>query len=373
MKIKLDPFFELLMNAYKTGFDYDLSHSLRVSPELSEFLADIDPELELIHSQQSYYGLPDLRKQVVETQGYAVSEDNIYITAGSNEANFLVMAQRVEPGDEVVIDMPSWPQPYSVCEALGAKIKVIKRKEELGWGIDLDELKSLVSPATKLIYICSPNNPTGAVFNESEMKEICEIARANDAYFLSDEVYRGLEWDRPLSPAAVNYYEKAVSTSSVSKTLGLQGIRTGWLATHDRELIDDCLALRKLSSEIMEVLGEQIALLALKPKKYNKLLREAKEEGTKNWDIVSDWISKSHVFSWVKPKAGFLSFPKYELDIGSMELYSKLLVEPYRTFLLPGAVYGFEKHVRIGVGALDPRDTKKALGRIDKLIEVIKM
>ena len=371
MKIKLDPFFELLMNAYETGFDYDLSHSLRVSPEFSEFLADIDPELELIHSQQSYYGLPELRRQVAETQGYALSQDDIYITAGSNEANFLVMAQRVEPGDEVVIEMPSWPQPYSVCESLGAQIRVIKRREELGWGLDLDELKSMVSPATKLIYLCSPNNPTGAIFNESEMKEICDIARANDAYLLSDEVYRGLEWEGPVSPAAVNYYEKAVSTSSVSKTLGLQGIRTGWMATHDRELIDDCLALRKISSEIMEVLGEQIALLALRPEKYNKLLGEAKEEGTKNWNIVSDWISRSNVFSWVRPKAGFLSFPKYDLDIGSMQLYSKLLADPYRTFLLPGAVYGFEKHVRIGVGALDPSHTKTALGRIDKLIEEI--
>ena len=131
----------------------------------------------------------------------------------------------------------------------------------------MDELDDMVSPKTKLIFVCSPNNPSGAVFQEAEMRRICEIARENDAYLLSDEVYRGLEWDAPLSPSAVNYYEKAISGSSVSKCLGLQGIRTGWMATQDKELLFKCLILREDTSEVMNVLGEHIALAALKPGK----------------------------------------------------------------------------------------------------------
>jgi aspartate/methionine/tyrosine aminotransferase len=369
MDVKINKLYEMFLYAQKVGFDYAVVYSLRTPPKLKEFLDDLDPDLGLDYSGQSYYGLDALRRRVVETQGYQVTEDNILITAGTNEANFLVMMQTVEPGDEVVIDSPSWPQPYEICTALGAKVKVIKRQESLGWGIDLDELKKMVSPKTRLIFVCSPNNPTGAVFKEEEMRRICEIARANDAYLLSDEVYRGLEWDGPRSPAAVNYYEKAISASSVSKGLGLQGIRTGWMATQDKKLIDKCLILREDTSEVMNVLGEYVALGALKPGKYEKLLNEAKAEARAGWAVVSDWISKSKVFHWVKPKAGFLGFVRYDLDIGSEDLSKRLLAEPYRTFVMPGIAYGFEKYIRVGVGGADIPQITEGLKQIDRFVQ----
>ena len=368
MKIKLDKWFTAFIYAQAVGFDYSIVESLRTPPKFKEFVHDLDPKLSLNHSQ-SLYGLPELRGQIAVTQGYAVSEDEIYITSGTSEANFLVMSQLIDPGDEIVIDMPSWHQPYPLGKALGANIKIIERREELGWGIDLDELKSIVSPACKLIYLCSPNNPTGAIFNESEMKEICDIARANNAYLLSDEVCRGLEWEGPLSPAAVNYYEKAVSTASVSKTLGLEGIRTGWMATRDQQLIDDCVVFRKNTSEIMNVLGEHIALAALKPEKYSKLLAEAKEEGQKNWGIVNDWIGGNKALSWIKPRGGFLGFIKFDLDMGSEEFYKKLLAKPYRTFVHPGSAYEFDKYFSIGVGGLQPEHLREGLRRVEQFIE----
>ncbi len=368
MDVKINKLFEMFLYAHKVGFDHHLVFSLRSSPKLKEFLEDLDPDLELDWSGQSFYGLPELRRRVVETQGYNISEDNIYITAGTNEANFLVIMQTVNPGDEVVVDQPSWPQPYELCKAMGAEVKVIKRRKDMGWGIDLDELYDMVSPKTKLIFVNSPNNPTGAVFDEAEMKKICEIAQKNDAYLLSDEVYRGLEWDGPLSPSAVNYYEKAISTASVSKCMGLQGIRTGWMASQDKELLYKCLILREDTSEVMNVLGEHIALAALKPGRHEKLMREAKEEGNKGFAIISDWIFKSEVFDWVKPRAGFLSFPSYDLEIGSEEFCKRLLAEPYRTFIQPGICYGFEKHIRMGGGGGKPERIKEGLRRIDWFI-----
>jgi hypothetical protein len=368
MDVKINKLYEMFLYAQEVGFDHHIVFSLRSSPKLKEFLEDLDPDLELDWSSQSFYGLPELRKRVVETQKYNVSEDNIFITSGTNEANFLVIMQTVNPGDQVIIDQPSWPQPYELCNALGADVKIIKRREDMGWGIDLDELDDMASPKTKLIFVNCPNNPTGAIFEESEMKKVCEIARKNDAYLLSDEVYRGLEWDAPLSPAAVNYYEKAVSASSVSKTCGLQGIRTGWMATQDKELLYKCLILREDTSEVMNTLGEYIALAALKPGKHEKLIEEAKEEGKKGWAIISDWISKSEVFDWVKPRGGFLCFPKYELEIGSEEFCKRLLEKPYRTFVQPGIAYGFEKHMRLGAGGGKVERIKEGLRRIDWFI-----
>ncbi len=369
MEVKINKLYEIFLYAQEVGFDFAIVNSLRTSPKLKEFLDDLDPELPLDWSAQSYYGMPALRKRVVETQGYNVNEDNILVTAGTNEANLLVMMQTVDPGDEVVIDLPSWPQPYEVCKAIGAKVNIIKRRESLGWGLDLDELRRMVTPKTKLIFLCSPNNPTGAVFSEEEMKAICEIARENGSYLLSDEVYRGLEWDDRRSPAAINFYERAVSASSVSKAMGLQGIRTGWMATRDKDLLRKCLILREDASEVMNVLGEYIALAALKPRKYEKLFNEAKEQGRKGWPIVEEWVAKSKVFHWVKPKAGFLSFIRYDLDIGSEDLCKRLLAPPYRTFIMPGIAYGFEKHIRLGVGGADTHQITEGLKRIDQFVK----
>jgi aspartate/methionine/tyrosine aminotransferase len=166
----------------------------------------------------------------------------------------------------------------------------------------------------------------------------------------------------------VNYYEKAVSASSVSKSLGLQGIRTGWMATQDKELLYKALILREDTSEVMNVLGEHIALAALQPGRYERLLGEAKEEGRRGWDIVSDWISRSEVFDWVKPKAGFLSFPRYDLEIESEEFFRRLIAKPYRTLIQPGISYGFEKHIRLGVGGGKTDQIKRGLEQIDRFV-----
>lgn len=368
MDVKINKLYEIFLLAQEVGFDYGVTWSLRRSPKLGEFLNDLDPELPLDWSAKSFYGMPELRQRVIETQGYDVPVENVLITAGTNEATFLVITQTVSAGDEVVIDMPGWPQAIALCEAYGADIKIIKRREELGWNIDLDELDALVTPKTKLIFLNSPNNPTGAVFTEDQMKRICDIARKNDAYFLSDEVYRGLEWEGPRSPAAVNYYEKAISAASVSKCLGLQGIRTGWMATRDKDILFKSLVLREDASEVMNVLGEHIALIALQPGRYEKMVGEALEDGRRCWPIIEEWVNSREDFSWVKPKAGYLCFVSYNLDIESEDFCRRLLAPPYRTLIQPGAAYGVDKHIRLGVGGGNDAEIRAGLERIDQFV-----
>jgi aspartate/methionine/tyrosine aminotransferase len=368
LDVQLNKLYEIFLHAQEVGFDCGVTWSLRRSPKLKEFLDDLDPELPLDWSAKSFYGLPELRQRVVDTQGYAVPIENVLITAGTNEANHLVLTCTVSPGDEVVVDLPGWPQVTELAKAYGAVVKVIRRREELNWGIDLAELKKTVTPKTKLIFLCSPNNPTGAVFSEDEIKEICAIARANGAYLLLDEVYRGLEWDGPRSPAAVNYYEKAISAASVSKTMGLQGIRTGWMATRDKDLLRRCLILREDTSEVMNVLGEYIALSALGPEKYARLLGEAQADGRRCWPIIEDWVARSDHFEWIKPRAGFLCFVRYNLDIESEDFCRRLLAAPYRTLIQPGAAYGLEGYIRLGVGGGDEEEIRKGLSRIDRFV-----
>lgn len=366
MDVKINKLYETFLLAQDVGFDYGLTFALRSSPKLGEFLADLDPEVSLDWSGKSFWGLPELRQRVIETQTYDVPLDNVMACAGTQEANLLVITQLVSAGDEVVIDRPSWPQPYALCEAYGANIKVIERRPERGWNIDLDELDHLVTPATKLIYLNSPNNPTGATFSHEDMKAICDIARKNDCYLLSDEVYRGLEWDGPLAPAAVNYYEKAVSVSSVSKTMGLQGLRVGWLASQDKDILYKCLVLREDASEVMNTVGEYIALAALKPGRYEKFLEEAKEEGRRCWPLIEQWVATHEGFDWVKPQAGFLCFVHFDLPLSSEEFARRLLAPPYRTLVLPGAAYDLDDYVRLGVGGGNAEEIRGGLAQLER-------
>jgi aspartate/methionine/tyrosine aminotransferase len=275
----------------------------------------------------------------------------VLITSGTQHANFLSLASRLEAGDEAIIEAPSWEQPRVVCAALGVNVKILRRRRELGWNFDLDELGGLMGPRVKLVYICHPSNPTGATLSEGELKEVCRIAGRQGAYVISDEIYRGLEWEGGLSPSVVNLYERGVSTSSISKTLGMSGLRLGWLATQDRQLLEDCMDLKYyISLHQQSRLDELVAMAALRPDKYWSLVQQTMTAARVNYDITSEWMRSNSTFTWVAPKGGFLSFPAYDLNIPSWELCVRLLEPPYRTYILPGSCYGVEGHVRLGFG-----------------------
>src|SRR5207245_1907763 len=110
-------------------------------------------------------------------------------------------------GDEAIVEIPSWEQPRVLCQALNVNAKIIRRRSELGWKFDLDEMASMASPKVKVIYICHPNNPTGAVLTADELKAVCEIAGRHGAYVISDELYKALEWTGKPTPSLANASE----------------------------------------------------------------------------------------------------------------------------------------------------------------------
>jgi aspartate/methionine/tyrosine aminotransferase len=348
-------------------------HSL-VNPEgrtplLGDILDGIPLDLPLAKSGNRY-GYPPLRERIVQSQRYRVGVESVLVTSGTQHANFLALASALGRGDEAIIESPSWEQPRVLCEAFGVKAKILPRRPELGWKFDLDELETLATPRVKLIYLCHPGNPTGAVLDEPELKAVCAVAARIGAYVVSDEIYRGLEWDGELSPSVVDCYERGVTTSSVSKTLGMSGLRLGWLATQDRAFLERCLELKYyMSLHQQSRLDEVIALAALEPARYKSLIDQTMVAARVNYDLVSAWMERNGVFSWVRPRGGFLAFPRYDLPIPSWDLCVRLLDPPYRTYLIPGSCYGHEGHVRLGFGPGTPADTIRAgLGQVDRFI-----
>jgi aspartate/methionine/tyrosine aminotransferase len=338
------------------------------TPRLGEIMPEWDNNL-LLDWSGDHLGPRPLRERIVESQRYAQPPDNVVVTLGTQQANFFAMLTALDRGDEIVVEVPSWMQPQVLARAIGAPVKLIQRREELGWKFDLDELHGLVSTKTKLIYVCNPSNPTGAVLDAKDIDEICRIAGTVGAYVLSDEIYRGLEWEGELTPAVADRYERGISTGSVSKTIAMDGLRVGWLLTPDRDFIRRVLVLKRYNTTPHQsCLDEAVAIRALDARLYPTLLEKSMKVARGNRALVSAWMAKQRAFSWVAPTAGFLSFPKYDFEIDSWSLCTRLLQEPYHTYLIPGSCYGVEYHVRLGFGASTPSERiARGLSKLEQL------
>ena len=372
MFVRPHALFSKFMAGLAAEPEASLVHSMAKSPKLGDYLAELNPDLSLDWSGQSFNGLPALREKVLARTGTrSCTTDDVLITAGTVEANFLAISQLVQPGDEMIVDVPGWPQPLVLGEAIGADVKRLQRREEDGWRFDLNELASLVGAKTRLIFLCHPNNPTGQVLTENEVRSVVAIAERVGAYVLCDEVYAGMEWTGGPIPRIANYYERGISTGSVSKVLGLQGLRTGWLICRDRKLVFDAMVLREDSSEIMNIMGEAIADIALREDRYGAAVAQAREAGRRNLALVDDWIGKRPELSWKAPAAGLIGFCRIDANITADDLAERLIAEPYRTFVMPGSAYDQPQHLRLGVGGGAEANIEDALQRLGRALDEI--
>jgi aspartate/methionine/tyrosine aminotransferase len=322
----------------------------------------------------------ETKERIIEINRYeGLSSEDLLFTANScSQAIDTVIKALVEPGDEVITTVPNWPQyaegvaeekmyiplPHSGTQA---KVEMLKLDMEDGWAYPMEEFKEKISSNTKLVIAQTPgHNPTG---NNFDIEVICELAEEAGAYVLHDDIFRGLELDAPFStPAAVSLYDKAVAVNSLSKTIGLEGLRLGWIATGNKDLMRRCEEIAFWAKGKQHFMT-QIVYHVHEPSKYMKILEEKRKIQEESWFIVSQWIkSNSDVFEWVPPEAAYIAFPKFNLDIDSYSLFEKLLNE-YRVLIIPGICYGFDDHIRIGVGKSTTANIASGLIQLDKCID----
>jgi aspartate/methionine/tyrosine aminotransferase len=370
VKVKIHTLFQYLLDTTDAQPEAIVGFSLSRSPRLGDFLADLDPDLSLDWNQQSFRGLPALREAVIRQAGLdgVCAPDDVLITAGTAEANYLAIRQLVQAGDEIVTETPGWPQAAVLAQAIGAKLRLVERREADGWRLPLDALEAAVTDRTRLIFLSNPNNPTGQVLSADELTRIAQIADRVGAWLLVDEVYAGLEWEGARAPSIAGIYDRGITTGSVSKALGLQGLRTGWMICRDPGLIMDAIVLRENSSEIMSILGEVIAELALRPERLGPALDRARREGRANLDRLDRFVAEQPKLSWVRPQAGLIGLARLADGIGAEAFARRLLAPPYRTFLLPGTAYDQPAHIRLGVGGGDEVDLGTGLDRVARLL-----
>ena len=366
--MKIKPFaVEEWMNAWEVGAKYNIAETCVDSISMNELFEltgeDKTEFLNRLCARRLSYGdiegLPEFRKGVCGLYK-TLNIENIVPTHGASGANHHVFYSLISPGDRVVSIMPTYQQLYSIPESYGADVQILHLSKENNYLPDLEKLRRLVTPKTKMICINNPNNPTGALMSEQLLREIVEIARSVDAWILCDEVYRHLSQEDGWCPSIVDLYEKGISVSSMSKVFSLAGLRLGWIATHDMSVVKSCLSHRDYNLVSCGVFDEMLAAAALKHS--DKLLERSRKIVRENLQILDDWVSSEPHVSYVKPKAGTTALVYYDLDISSYE-FCEEMYKKTGAFVTPGDCFEVPHSMRIGYayGKQDLIDGLKAI------------
>ena len=354
---------EIWFDKYQYAIDYDIGESAVKTLSVK----DIDIDLDKVLLRYGYHtGHPDLRDAVAE-QYPGLSGEHVVVTTGASEANFVVVSALVKPGDHVVVEHPNYPSQYEVPRSLGCDVSLYTLRFENRFRPDLDELERKITPQTKLVSLTHPNNPTGAMISEEDLRKIIELVESYDTFLLFDETYRHMASDENILPPAASLSPKVISIASMSKCYGLPGIRTGWLATKNSFILDSAVAIREQLSISNNSISEEIALSVLRRK--DKFLTDARNRIEPNRELVAAWMSQQSDFEWVRPEVGVVCFPKIKNHVNAHpeEVY-RLLAEKYRTFVVPGRCFEMDKrHFRIGFGA-DPEEIEKGLSNLNKAL-----
>jgi aspartate/methionine/tyrosine aminotransferase len=293
-------------------------------------------------------GAPWLRETITALYKNIRAED-VLVVAAAEEAIFLFYHALLGPGDHVIVETPCYESAFTLVKSTGAGVSAWRRKSENGWVHDLAELESLVQPNTRAIYINTPHNPTGLLMPAESLKRVLELANKQGIYVFCDEVYRELEHDPATRlPAACDLYDRAVSLGSMSKTYGLPGLRLGWLASRNAEILKKCTDLKYYTTICSSAPSEFLTDLALRYRE--KLVERNRGLVLRNLKLLSEFLARrSHLFSWTPPNAspiGFVQF-KPERDVYQ---FCESVVQQSGVLLLPGSVYDQPRHIRFGYG-----------------------
>ncbi|WP_120497445.1 aminotransferase class I/II-fold pyridoxal phosphate-dependent enzyme [Kiloniella sp. EL199] len=282
------------------------------------------------------FGHPLLRQEIANSYKGLVSED-ILCFAGAEEGVYVAMRVLLKPGDHAIVVVPNYQAaetiPLDICEVTGVPLD-----PDDNWSLDMDALESAIRPNTKLISINFPNNPTGAILKRNSFGRLIELCRAHNIYLFSDEVYRGIERDEVLRlPQAADVYEKALSLNVMSKAYGLPGLRIGWIACQDRDLLKRMECYKHYLSICNSGPSEWLSIIALRAREQilannRKLVKENAGKLTAFFAEFPD------LFEWQVPDGGCVGFPVYK-GKGTTDDFCEDLINKSGVLLLPPRIY----------------------------------
>ncbi|MHA1805470.1 MAG: aminotransferase class I/II-fold pyridoxal phosphate-dependent enzyme [Promethearchaeota archaeon] len=367
--MKIEEFkLERTQSLWENLVKYNLTESGIHPCSLREILNDDEIE-ELLNLPLGYgqtNGSIELR-EIISSLYPGANLDNILITNGSAEANFLVAWCLLEPGDEMIFMLPNYMQLHGLARSFGITVKPFHLKEELDWQPEFKEIEPLLSPRTKLISLCNPNNPTGAVLNEKSMEFIVDIAKKADIWLYVDEIYRGAELIEKETPSFWGLYDKVIVNGGLSKAYSLQGLRLGWLVGPKNE-IEKLWSYSDYTTITTGLISQFVASRVLQSPLREKILSRNREMLKENLKIMKKWVKKhENLFHFISPQAGGIAFLRYNFPMNSSELSIKLR-EKKDVFVVPGDCFGMDNYLRIGIGT-KKEELLEGLNLIDELLQ----
>jgi aspartate/methionine/tyrosine aminotransferase len=275
---------------------------------------------------------------------YQVTPAQVTTATGTSGANFLVCAALLQPGDEVLIERPGYDALSAAARTFGARIVRFDRLFDDGYMLDPDRVESAVTPRTKLIVITSPHNPTGALADGSSLRAVGRMAEQIGAHVLVDEVY--LDMVDSSRPPAATMDDNFITTSSLTKSYGLAGLRCGW-ALSSQAIADRLRRIRDIVDGGGSIVTERLGVIAFEH--LDQLIARAHQVLTVNGELVRNALSNQPDLEWVDPAAGTVVFPRLSGIADSSRFAERLLAERH-TAVVPGRLFEAPSHFRLGYG-----------------------
>jgi aspartate/methionine/tyrosine aminotransferase len=360
---------DFALERYFARYEFHVRHVLCASDveplPLADLLAIADDEsrrlwetLRLGYSESA--GHPLLRAEIARLYETAEPSDVLTFT-GAEEGIFLAMHALLSAGDHLIVAWPAYQSLYEVARSVGASVSPVAL-DDSNWALDPDRLLAEVRPNTRVIVVNFPHSPTGALLPRDAFEYLTRATEARGITLFSDEVYRYLEIDEATRlPAAVDLGRSTLSLGVMSKAFALAGLRLGWIATHNRPLLDRITRLKDYTTICGSAPSEILTLMALRAR--DRVVGRSRDIIARNLPLLDDFFGRHQtMFSWVRPRGASVAFPRLCTDTpGAIDDFCARLVETEGVLLLPGSRFEHPgNHFRIGFGRADmPRALEK--------------
>jgi aspartate/methionine/tyrosine aminotransferase len=369
--MRIDLFrMERMQSLHWHRVEYDLSES-GVSPlRVEELLGDGLGRRELLETRLGYplsEGSELLRERIAAWYPGA-GRDNVSVVNGGSEANHLALWSLLEPDDRIALMLPNYMQAWGLGRHLVGRVDVFRLRLRRGrWALDLEGLERAVTGRTRVVMICNPNNPTGAVLDAHEMDAVVAAARRARAWLLADEIYRGAERLGPSpTPSFWGRYERVAVTAGLSKAFGLPGLRIGWIVA-PKALVAKVWVRHDYTTLTPGMLSDRLAAAALQPQRRERILARTRATLARQWPRLEAWLqAHDGLFEWAAPQAGAIALARYRLPLGSTALVDRIRRE-CSVLLVAGDSVGAGRSLRFGFG-FDIERTLAGLRRVDQVL-----
>jgi aspartate/methionine/tyrosine aminotransferase len=291
-------------------------------------------------------GIQEARVAVADdysARGVPMSPERVFLTSGTSEGIELVLNALANPGDRVLVPMPTYPLYTAVTAKIGADAVYYRKDPDNGWLPDLDHIRSLITPNTRALVVIDPNNPTGAIYPDHVRRELIALARTHGFVLLADEVYGDLAYDGPTTPmATLDLDAPVISFGSLSKAYLAPGWRAGWMAIGASPSMTDLIAaIRKLTDgRLCSTVPMQYAITAaLRGDRSHQdvFRRELRERA----DVTVSMLNAIPGITCVAPQGAFYAMPKVALPPGKTdEHYVLALLREAGVLCVHGSGFG---------------------------------